>query len=202
MVEIQMKLNKERNKVNTEPTQAQIEAENYAMGHIWINGFEITIENPKGSYRKGVDRNGHEWKTLMKNDYGYFTSTVGKDGDAIDVFIGNNFHSPRIFAIDQKIAGKFDETKVMFCFSNAEQAKKAYLSNYDKNWKGFWKITEVDIVTFKKWLYDGHRQYKPFFQYKEIKDNKQKITIKESELKSLINEVICEGINKIIIKDL
>ena len=169
---ISEKLAVARKTVNTDPTEAQKKAENYRMGHVSINGFQISIENPKGSYRKGKDRNGKEWKTLMHNDYGYFTKTVGKDGDAIDVFIGDNYDSKKIFAVDQRINGEFDETKVMFCFNDAEQAKKAYLSNYQKDWKGFWKITETDIDTFKKWLYDGHRQRKPFFDYKEIAKKK------------------------------
>lgn len=171
-------LERERKKVDLNASDEMHKAGNYRMGHININGFQITIENPKGSYRKGKDRNGKEWKTYMHNDYGYFTKTLGKDGDAIDVFIGPNFNSKKIFAVDQKVGGEFDETKVMFCFSNIEQAKKAYLSNYAKDWKGFWKITEVNIDMFKKWLYDGHRQYKPFFQYKEFKMNENKDTMK------------------------
>ena len=183
-------LEKERQKVNTDPSEAQKKYGNYTMGHININGFQITIENPKGSYRKGKDRNGKEWKTFMHNDYGYFTKTVGKDGDAIDVFIGPNQNSKKIFAVDQKVGGEFDETKVMFCFSNAEQAKKAYLSNYGKDWKGFWKITECDIDTFKNWLYDGHRQYKPFFQYKEIKNNTTVMKVNEDKLRQMIQEAL------------
>lgn len=162
---IEDKLESARREVNVTPTEPQKKANNYAHGHISINGFQISIENPKGSYRSGKDKNGKPWKVLMHNDYGYFTKTVGKDGDAIDVFIGDNFESSRIFAIDQRINGKFDETKIMFCFNTMEQAKKAYLSNYNKDWKGFWKITETDIDTFKKWLYDGYRQRKPFAEY-------------------------------------
>ena len=172
MEDVLDRLKKEREKVDLNATEKMHKASNYRMGHIMINGFQISIENPKGSYRCGKDRNGKEWKTLMHHDYGYFTKTVGKDGDAIDVFIGNHFDSDRIFAIDQKVGGKFDETKVMFCFNSEEEAKKAYLSNYEKDWKGFWKITETDLDTFKKWLYDGHKQRKPFFDYVEIKKKK------------------------------
>ena len=32
----------------------------------------------------------------MKHDYGYFTRTLGYDGDAIDVFIGNNLKSIKL----------------------------------------------------------------------------------------------------------
>ena len=182
---IEEKLAAERKKVDTNPSENRIKAENYRMGHISINGFQISIENPKGSYRKGKDRNGKEWKTLMHNDYGYFTKTVGKDGDAIDVFIGDNYDSKKIFAVDQKINGEFDETKIMFCFDNIEQAKKAYLSNYEKDWKGFWKITETDIDSFKKWLYDGKKQRKPFFDYKEfnkkLNENAEYLEMEEGE---------------------
>ena len=192
--EIEKKLKKERLAVDTNPSEAEIKANNYSHGHIWINGFEISIENPKGSYRKGKDRNGKEWETLMKNDYGYFTRTVGKDGDAIDVFIGPNLKSVKIFCVDQKIGGKFDETKVMFCFNSIDQAKNAYMSNYGKDWKGFWRITEVEIDKFKKWLYDGHRQRKPFHQYVEfdgcvvMKEGRQQ---KEyDEISDYVDEVI------------
>lgn len=165
------KLNIERKKVNTKPSEAQIKANNYKLGHVNLLGFEISIENPKGSYRCGKDKNGKEWKTLMKHDYGYFKKTLGYDGDAIDVFIGDNLKSEKIFAIDQFLNGKFDETKVMLGFNSKSEAKKGYLSCYSKDWKGFKEITEVDIDTFKKWLYDVHKQRKPFYQYTEIKAN-------------------------------
>ena len=49
-------------------------------------------------------------------------------------------------------------------------AKKAYLSNFDSNWKGFMAITEIDIDKFKKWLYAGMKQRKPFSEYVDIKN--------------------------------
>lgn len=162
-----------RSSVDTNPTDGQIKAGNYRKGKISFNGFLITIENPKGSYRRGKDKDGHEWKTLMHNDYGYFNRTVGKDGDAIDVFIGPNLKSEKIYPIDQFLNGKFDETKVMLGFNTAEEAKAAYLSNYEKDWKGFKYITEVNLDKFKKWLYDGYRQRKPFAKYIRLTENKE-----------------------------
>ena len=44
--------------VDTTPTEAQKSAGNYKKGHINIGGYDITIENPKGSERSGVDANG------------------------------------------------------------------------------------------------------------------------------------------------
>lgn len=170
---IQSRLEAERDKVNTSPTDAQAKAGNYAMGHITIHGLEISIENPKGSYRRGKDKDGKAWETYMNNDYGYFSRTVGKDGDAIDVFIGPNLDSKKVFPIDQYVDGEFDETKVMLGFDSKEEAKAAYLSNYEKDWKGFKYITEVDLEKFKKWLYDGYRQRKPFAKYTRLNESYQ-----------------------------
>ena len=170
--EIQQKLQQARSETNTNPTEGQKHAGNYKMGRVNILGYDIAIENPKGTYRSGKDKNGKEWKILMQNDYGYFTHTLGQDGDAIDVFIGSNFQTNSIFAIDQRIDGKFDETKIMLGFKTEQQAKEAYLANYEKDWKGFWKITEVSHEVFQNWLYDGYKQRKPFFKYAEIKKNK------------------------------
>ena len=97
---LKSELVKARKEVNTNPSEAQIKAENYKMGHIKIMGFDITIENPKNSYRQGVDPDGKKWKTKMYYDYGYFKHTLGKDGDAIDVFIGDNLKSDKIFVFD------------------------------------------------------------------------------------------------------
>lgn len=48
-------IEKEAEKVNTNPSEAQKEAGNYKMGHIKVQGFDITLENPKGSERSGTD---------------------------------------------------------------------------------------------------------------------------------------------------
>ena len=162
--------------IDVEPTEAQKKAGNYKKGHVKIQGFDITIENPKGAIRKGVDGNGKAWSTEMKNHYGYFKNTEGKDGDHIDVFIGDNPNSKRIFVVDQvnPKTKEFDESKVMLGFDTEDEAKKAYLSNYSKDWKGFKDITYVDIDTFKEWLYDGAKQRKPFGEYSNIRLNAAK----------------------------
>ncbi|KFH24278.1 hypothetical protein IB61_11490 [Brucella abortus LMN2] len=70
-----------------EPTQAQKEAGNYAKGHVRLGGMDLSIENPAGSQRKGVDANGKAWSTTMQSHYGYIKGTVGRDKDHIDVFV-------------------------------------------------------------------------------------------------------------------
>ena len=157
--------------IDVEPTEAQKKAGNYKKGHVKIQGFDITIENPKGAIRRGVDDNGKAWSTEMKNHYGYFKNTEGKDGDHIDVFIGDNPNSKKIFVVDQVNPNtkEFDESKVMLGFDTEDEAKKAYLSNYSKDWKGFKDITYVDIDTFRDWLYDGAKQRKPFGEYSNVR---------------------------------
>ena len=88
-------------KVDVKPTEAQKEAGNYKKGHVTVSGFDITIENPKGSERSGTDPSGNKWTRTLKSHYGYFKRTQGKDGDQIDVFIGENPESRFVFVVDQ-----------------------------------------------------------------------------------------------------
>lgn len=154
--------------VNTNPTEAEKAAGNYKKGHVKVQGMDITIENPKGSFRRGVDEDGRAWETEMKSHYGYFKQTTGKDGDHIDTFIGDNPESQTVFVVDQNNpkTGAFDESKVMLGYNTPEEAKAAYLANYEPEWKGFGSITPVSVDEFKTWLYDGARQRKPFAEYK------------------------------------
>lgn len=162
--------------VNTNPTVKQIEASNYKMGHVIVQGLPISIENPKGSKRFWKDEKGNEGYNIMKHHYGYFkrTSGNGKDGDAVDVFIGPDVDTAvLVYVVDQNNKkGEFDESKVMLGFKSIEDAKKGYLSNYSKDWKGFRDITGVSLDTFKRWLYRKHKQRKPFGEYIMIQKKK------------------------------
>ena len=161
--------------INENPTEGQKKASNYKMAHIYFSGFKITIENSKGSKRFWKDENGNEGYNVMNNHYGYFSNSTGHDGDHIDVFLGDNQESDNIYVVDQNFEdGTFDESKVMLGFDSKEEAKKAYMSNFDKDWKGFRCITGVSKDFFKKWLYDGKKQRKPFADYVDVLNNKLK----------------------------
>lgn len=159
---------------NLNPTEAQKVAGNYKKTHVTVQGLEITIENPKGSIRKGVDEDGKAWENEVKSHYGYFKRTEGKDGDHVDVFVGDKLESPKVFVIDQVFdkgpkSGLFDESKVMIGFETLQEATDAYMANYAPDWKGLSNITEVSVDFFKEWLYDGKKQGKPFADYKGVK---------------------------------
>lgn len=142
-----------------EPTVAQAEANNYKLGRIEHSGMKIGIENPEGSFRKGIDSDGKEWSNKINHHYGDLTGTKGADGDALDVFVKpGTEQSDNAYIIDQvdPKSGVFDEHKIMLGFENKAEAEKAYLSNYDKGWKGLKNISEVPIDSFKEWVANGN----------------------------------------------
>lgn len=156
-------------KVNTNPSEAQKEAGNYKKGHIKINGFDVTIEQPAGSVRSGKDASGKEWSQVMNNTYGYIRGTESVDGDHIDVFLGPDMNSDMVYVVDQvNTDGSFDEHKVMMGFSSLEDARSAYLSNYEEGWQGLGNITGVALDEFKKWIDSSIRKTKPFSEYKSV----------------------------------
>lgn len=169
--EVREKIAEEGSKVNTNPSDAQKEAGNYRMGHVKIDGMDVTIENPKGSIRKGRDADGKEWQSEMHNDYGYIRGTKAVDNDHIDIFLSDDPEHGNVYVIDQvdPKTGKFDESKVMYGFSSEQEARDAYLSNYEKGWKGLGKITEVTKKEFKKWIDSSTRKTKPFSEYASVK---------------------------------
>ncbi len=147
-----------------EPTQAQKEAGNYKMGHTKIHGMDITIENPKGSERSGVDPNGAKWSVSMPAHYGYVKRTEGADGDHVDVYIGENPESEKVFIVDQNDAnsGKFDEHKVILGANSLDEAKALYSAGFSDGRANerIGNITETNVDGFKTWLKDGD-QSKP-----------------------------------------
>lgn len=175
-------------KVNTNPSEAQKEAGNYKKGHVKINGFDVSIEQPVGSVRSGKDASGKEWSQVMNNTYGYIRGTESVDGDHIDVFLGPDMNSDMVYVVDQvNTDGSFDEHKVMMGFSSLEDARSAYLSNYEDGWQGLGNITGVALDEFKKWIDSSKRKTKPFSEYKGIKREEEILPRKVKKL-SLVDK--------------
>ena len=188
--------------VDTNPTEAQKSAGNYKKGHIKIDGYDITIENPKGSERSGVDTNGQPWSVTMNNTYGYIRGTEGVDGDHIDVFLSDNPAGGKVYVIDQMNEdGSFDEHKVMYGFNSALAAKRAYMKNYSPGWKGLGKTTEVSKEVFNEWVKSSKRKTKPFAEYKIAKENADNIAEIQSEDVLQADTVEYGVSNKLVSKD-
>ncbi|MCE9238026.1 hypothetical protein K0G90_14605 [Bacteroides thetaiotaomicron] len=160
---------------DTTPTEKQKEAGNYKKGHVQVGTFNITIENPKGSVRSGIDTEGNKWETTMQNTYGYIRGTEGVDGDHIDVFLSDDidgWNGRRVFVVDQyNEDGSFDEHKVMLGFNEADDAEAAYFANYDSDWAKNHKtvVTAVNLEDFEKWIDSSHRKTKAFAEYKSVR---------------------------------
>ena len=180
------------------PSEAQKKSGNYKKGHLSFGGYDFTVENPKGSIRRGVDASGKSWEQTMNNTYGYLRGKgmLGKDGDHLDVFINDaadldTFEGP-IFIIDQvNKDGSFDEHKIMYGFGDMPSAIRNYLMNYERPWKGLGNITEVDKATFDKWLESSNRKLKPFAEtrFGDSRDVVDKIVGRAMERIAKENEI-------------
>jgi hypothetical protein len=111
-------------------------------------GFNISVENKKGSIRSGKDKDGHEWRSKMYFDYGYIRGTEGVDGDHVDVYIGPHEEAQSVYIVHQNdpATGKYDEDKVMLGFSSLHDARTAYLRQYDR--PGF--LGKIDVMPIEE----------------------------------------------------
>jgi hypothetical protein len=151
----QAALDEARNRTDRNPTEGQKKAGNYRKGSLSFQGIPVTLENPRGSIRRGVDDDGKPWGNEMHADYGYIPRTKGKDGDQVDVFLGPSHRSQLVVAIDQHKGESFDETKFILGCDTREQAERLYLSHYPKDWK-LGPVSTCTIEQFKEWLSLSH----------------------------------------------
>lgn len=143
---------------SVQPTQAQKEAGNYRKHHVKWAGLDIAIENPKGSMRSGANHQGKSWSVKMPAHYGYIKRTEGADGDHVDVYLGPDLNSHRVFIVNQHDheTDKFDEHKCMIGFPNFGDARRAYVAGFSdgKGNNRIGSIKELSVEQFKDWLKD------------------------------------------------
>ena len=138
-----------------QPSDAQKEAVNYRKDHISFQGLPISIENRKGTIRRGKD-----WQVRVPYDYGYIKRTEGADGDHVDVCIGPHYQSDHVFVVDQHDhrSGKFDEHKVMLGYRTKSEAEHAYVGGFSDG-KGSLRMKNMvamPMAQFKLWLKRGN----------------------------------------------
>lgn len=153
-------INEQARAVNLNPSDGQKKAGNYQKGHVRVHGLDISIENPKGSYRSGVSpSSGKPWKSRLPHHYGYIRKTEGGDGDHLDVYLGPHLKSPDVYVIDQHDldSGFWDEHKAFIGFGSMAQAKKAYHAAFSDG-RGndrIGHIARLSVPEFKEWLKTG-----------------------------------------------
>ena len=103
------------------------------QGHTDVQGLRVAIENRKGSVRKGKDSDGHEWRTKMRNPYGYIVGTRGADGEPVDAYVGPHKDAKNAYVVHQhNDDGKgYDEDKIILQVKSKKEAKELYLKHYD-----------------------------------------------------------------------
>jgi hypothetical protein len=116
-----------------------------------FQGLPIRVEYPRGSKRPWKDDSGQTQYTTFQNPYGEIPGTTGVDGDPVDVYVGPNKKSDRVFVVKQMKRGdwkKFDEEKMILGCSTAEEARDLYLAHYnDARFCG--GIKELSMTEFK-----------------------------------------------------
>lgn len=147
---------------NVEPTEGQAQAGNYRKGKVRIDGLEISIENPKGSTRRGTDPNGKKWESKLAAHYGDIKGTEAPDGDNVDVFIGDDPDLDTVHVVDQiNEDGTFDEPKVILGAKTEKEARDLYNANYAPGWRGAGAVTQTTKQGLKDWVRKGNTK-KPF----------------------------------------
>jgi hypothetical protein len=159
-VESEADLEAARLQVNAEPTEAQAAAGNYKKGHVRLQGFDIAVENPKGSTRRGKDPDGNEWESPpMPGDYGYIKGATASDGDKLDVLIGPDPKSQTVFVIDQNDlnTGEYDEAKVVMGAADADEAVTLYSGGFSdgRAEDRIGAVTQLTMDEFRSWVKSG-----------------------------------------------
>lgn len=176
---------------DTNPTDAQKEAGNYAKGKVRLHGMEIAIENPKGSTRSGKDANGTTWKCTLPAHYGDIKRSEGADGDAVDCYIGDAHDANKVFVVDQidSRTGKFDEHKVMLSFPSKRDALSAYEKAFSdgKGRDRIGSVAEMSVDGFRDWLKSGNTKKPVGDLRKTFADGGSVRPIPEQDFDALVN---------------
>lgn len=141
------------------PTAEQKASGNFPKPKMKFQGLDIAIETMAGSERSGKDKTGKPWSVEMPVDYGFIQRTEGKDGDAVDVYVGWNSAAPKVFVIDQvdPDTHAFDEHKTFVGFNSLEDALAAYSKAFSDNSSSarIGNVREMSMDEFKAWLKTG-----------------------------------------------
>ncbi len=143
-------------RVNTDASEAQRIAGNYQKSHLKLHGIDISIESPKGSIRRGKRPDGSEWEVEMPASYGYVKKSEARDGDQVDVYVGPNTASKRVYVIDQKniTTGRYDEAKAVMGVNSVSEARDLYARGFSDGFGAdrIGGIKPMSTSEFKKWL--------------------------------------------------
>lgn len=124
-------------------------ADGGTLDRVVFAGLPLVIENRAGTVREWTDTDGARGATTMKHDYGYIDGTFGEDADELDAYRGPNENAAEAHVVYQMSKSSsfndFDEKKVMLGFDSADDAKTAYVAQYnDPRFFGWMESMPVD----------------------------------------------------------
>jgi hypothetical protein len=109
-----------------------------------FRGLPINVEIDTGMEKQGVGPDGEPWRHVYKVPYGEIRKTEGADKDPVDIYLGPDPKSDKVFVVHQvKPDGKYDEDKCFLGFKTAKQAKKCYFEHGPK-----WGFGSIETMTF------------------------------------------------------
>lgn len=140
------------------------------MKRLICDDIIVNVENQAGTIRMGTGKDGKEWRTKMKYDYGFIHCVKGADDEGLDVYIGSDQKAKFVYVIHQNDpqTGEYDEDKCMVCFPDEKEAKEAYLDHYDSP-KYFGSMDTMKMADFKDIVKSGKRGGKVKFKVKKAK---------------------------------
>lgn len=105
------------------------------QGTIDFQGIPINVENVKGSTRSGTSPDGTTWSITMGAHYGEVAGSVGADGDAVDVYVGDDATAPEVYVFQVRDlgSGDFDEVKAFLGYRSLDAAVASFRAHYDRD---------------------------------------------------------------------
>lgn len=125
-------------------------------GLVWekasFHGIRYAVEYRKGDVRRGTNRKGEAWERTMQCAYGRLSGeSDGGDGEALDVFVGDDENAFMCYAVEQLADGEFDEWKILLGFPSKSEALKTYLAHYPPGWT-HGRVESVPVTGLREWM--------------------------------------------------
>jgi inorganic pyrophosphatase len=123
-----------------------------------IHGIPIALEWRKGEMRKYFNHDPLKSRSVgkidynqkMHADYGYVKGVIDADGEELDVYLGPNRESEKVYVLEKlrRTDGSFDENKIMLGYDSLKEARASYLQHQGNDELG--KVYELTLQLFKQ----------------------------------------------------
>lgn len=119
-----------------------------------FHGIKVALEWLKGETRKY----SNDFSRPMFADYGFVADSDSEDGEELDVYLGPDLDSDKVFIVAQLVGdwevengaepGSFDEFKILFSVSDAGKAEALYkLHMPSECFGGLWELSIKEFKT-------------------------------------------------------